>query len=434
MRTVDGRAAEQSTTIAPTVRSGRDPVILRVYPALGNAAYRLLWLGLLPSTLAVQMNQVASPYTAFTLADSAAVLGLVSLAQGLPMMLLGLVGGVVADRVPRRSVLIGSQSALGLAAAMLAGLGLLGGLQVWHVIAATLVQGAAFAFNMPARQAYIAELVSRPQLASAVGLNSATQNFGRIAGPAVAGVLLALPGIGLIAAFLAIAGMYCVALLTLLRLPHGHASSNPRAAVKEDSRTQLIEGLRYVRGSPTILALIGMNLIVVAFGMPYQTLMPVFAERVYAAGASGLGLLLAGSGAGALAGAVCVAALSGFSRPSLLQLGLAVALGVSLVVFAITRWFPLAVGLLVVIGFLFSAFSALNNTLIMSRTEPHLTGRVMSMYLLTWGAMPVGAVPLAWLAEHAGAPLAMAIAGVVVVVGVTGLTRLLAPRAPVAPR
>ena len=124
------------------------------------------------------------------------------------------------------------------------------------------------------------------------------------------------------------------------------------------------------------------NALVVAFGMPYQTLMPVFAERVYEAGASGLGLLLAASGVGALAGAVAVAGAAELKRPALVQVGLAVGLGAALIAFSLTRWFPLALGLMVFIGFLFAAFSALNNTLLMSNTEPHLTGRVMSVYLM----------------------------------------------------
>jgi predicted MFS family arabinose efflux permease len=219
----------------------------------------------------------------------------------------------------------------------------------------------------------------------------------------------------------------------LFRLPPRPAPAAVSGVSPADSRTQLLEGLRYVRSSPTILGLIGMNLIVVVFGMPYQTLMPVFAERVYTAGAAGLGLLLAGSGVGALAGAVSVAWLSSFRRPSILQLGLAVALGVALVAFSLTRWFPLAVGLMVVIGFLFSAFSALNNTLLMSNVQPRLTGRVMSIYLLTWAAMPIGALPLAWLAERAGAPAAIALAGGLVVVGVVGLARLQAPGRVAAP-
>jgi hypothetical protein len=189
----------------------------------------------------------------------------------------------------------------------------------------------------------------------------------------------------------------------------------------------VVEGVRYVRSSPTILSLIGMNLVVVMFGMPYQTLMPVVAERVFDAGASGLGLLMAGSGAGALAGSVTIAGLSRFRRPAALQLGLGISLGLALVVFSLTRWFPLAVGLLVIVGFLFAAFSALNNTLLMANTERRLTGRVMSIYLMTWAATPIGAVPLAWLAERAGAPLALALAGTIVACLVAGLAFLHSP-------
>jgi MFS family permease len=381
---------------------------------------------MLPASLAIQMNQVASPYTAFTLSNSAAVLGVVSLAQGLPMLLLGLVGGVVADRLPRRTVLIASQSALGLAAAWLAASGVLGGLQVWQVVAASFVQGAAFAFNMPARQAYIAELVDRPLLSNAVGLHSATMNFCRVAGPAVAGVLLAVPGNGIVAAYVAIALMYGVALSTLVRLGRYARPVVPSSGSAVDPRVQVLEGLQYVRASPTIMALILMNLIVVAFAMPYQTLMPAFAERVYAAGASGLGLLLAASGGGALAGALAVASLSELKRPSLMQVGLAIGLAVALIAFSLTSWFPLAVALMVVVGFLFAAFSALNMSMLMSNTAPHLTGRVMSIYLLTWACMPAGALPLAWLAEQAGAPVSMSVGGSVVIVGVLLLARLTA--------
>ena len=177
----------------------------------------------------------------------------------------------------------------------------------------------------------------------------------------------------------------------------------------------LAEGLRYARSTPAILALIGMNLIVVVFGMPYQTLMPVVAERVFGVGASGLGLLLAASGVGALAGAVVVASLPRLRHPGTIQVGLAVGLGGALVAFSTTRSVGLALVLLLAVGFLFSAFSALNNTLLMAITEARLTGRVMSIYLLTWGAMPLGSLPLAWLAERAGAPTALAVAGTLIV-------------------
>jgi MFS family permease len=409
---------ERISVVAParkpdTVRTADAPpsALQRLYPALGNSNFRVLWLGGMPATLAVMMNQVASPYAAFTLSNSAAILGIVSLAQGLPMLALSLVGGVAADRLPRRFVLIGSQTTLGLAAAALAVLGLTGNLQVWHVVASAFVQGAAFAFNMPARQAYIAELVARPQLANAAALNNAGQNLCRVAGPALAGMLMAVTWIGIGGAFLAMAGMYVVALAVLFRLPGARQAEGPPARAGAGSAAHLVEGLRYVRSNPAIMALIAMNLIVVVFGQPYQTLMPVVSERVFSAGAEGLGWLMAASGAGALTGAVIVASMSRLRRPATVQVGLAVALGLALVVFSMTRSFPVALALLVVVGFLFSSFSALNNTLLMANTEPRLTGRVMSIYLLTWGAMPVGSLPLAWLAERADAPLALMVSG-----------------------
>jgi MFS family permease len=398
--------------------------LLRLYPALGNPNFRLLWLGMMPATLAVMMNQVASPYAAFTLSNSAAILGIVSLAQGLPMLLLSLVGGVAADRLPRRHVLIGSQTTLGLAAVVLAALGLTGNLQVWHVVAASFVQGAAFAFNMPARQAYIAELVARPQLANAAALHNAGQNFCRVAGPALAGMLMAVPRVGIGGAFVSMAGLYALALATLFRLPATRRRAAAGASIGAGSSAHLVEGLRYVRSNPPIAALMAMNLVVVVFGQPYQTLMPVVSERVFAAGAEGLGWLMAASGAGALTGAVVVASLSRLRRPATVQVGLAIALGLALVGFSMTRSFPIALALLVVVGFLFSSFSALNNTLLMANTEPRLTGRVMSIYLLTWGAMPVGSLPLAWIADRAGAPLALALCGGLVTALAAGLAVL----------
>ncbi len=399
--------------------------VIRLYPALGNASFLLLWLGMMPATFAVMMNQVAGPYAAFTLSNSAAVLGVVSLAQGVPMLLLSLLGGVVADRLPRRLVLMGSQMTLGLGAGFVAAFALAGALQVWHIIAASFLQGAAFAFNMPARQAYIAELVPRTQLANAAALNNAGQNFCRVAGPALGGVLLGTPVVGIGGAFLTMAVMYIAALLVLFRLPGARPPMGARAGA--GGLAQVLEGLRYARSSGPIVALILMNLVVVMFGMSYQTLMPVVAERVFGVGANGLGLLLAASGAGALAGAVAVASLSRFPRPATLQFGLAIGLGLALVAFALVPAFAVAVALLAVVGFLFSAFSALNNTLLMANTEPRLTGRVMSIYLLTWGAMPFGSLPLAWLADRAGAPVAIALAGAIVVAAVLGIAVLHPP-------
>jgi predicted MFS family arabinose efflux permease len=220
------------------------------------------------------------------------------------------------------------------------------------------------------------------------------------------------------------AGMYVVALAALFRLPTTGRPGAAGARTGGGSAGHLIEGLAYVRSSPAIMSLIAMNLLVVVFGMLYQTLMPVVSERVFMAGAEGLGWLLAASGVGALAGAIVVASLSRLRRPGTVQVGLAIALGLSLVAFSATRSFPVAIALLVIVGFLFSAFSALNNTLLMANTEPRLTGRVMSIYLLTWGAMPVGSLPLAWLADRAGVEVSVALGGGLVTIMVVVLAVL----------
>ena len=386
--------------------------ILRLYPALGNSHFRLFWLGMLPATLAWQMNVVAAPYAAFSLNGTATVLGFVSLAGGLPMLVLALAGGVVADRFPRRAVIVGTQSTLCASAATLAVLSLTGTLQVWHLISVSAVQGAAVAFNMPARQAYIAEVAWGPLLRNAVALNNAGVNFARIAGPALAGVLLATPFVGTTGVFMAMACMYAAVLVSLFRLPARPAPVRGKGA--SDAWGQMLEGLRYLRSSAVLLTLLGMGFIAAILGMPYQTLMTVFAERVFHAGAGGLGALMAASGAGAFGGSLTVAALSRASRPALLQVAFGVGFGLSLVGFALSPSLPVAVVFLIMVGFLSAAYSALNNTLIMGNAAPSFYGRVMSVYLLTFASMPLGAMPLAWLSDHISAPTTIAIAGALV--------------------
>jgi MFS family permease len=330
------------------------------------------------------------------------------------MLLLALVGGVVADRLPRRTVLIMTQTMLCIAAAVLAVLMEAGWLQVWHLVALGVVQGTAFSFNMPARQAYIAELVGQPLLRSAVALNNAGVNFCRIAGPAIGGTLLAVPAIGIGGVFMVMTVMYLVVIGTLVALPKPAGAAAAPPAAGTSGLEQLTEGLRYLRSSAVLLALLGLALVTVFFGMPYQQLMPVFSEQVFMVGAAGLGMLMAASGVGSLAGSLAVAGLASVRQPALLQLILGVAFGLALVGFALAPVFLVAVAMLVLVGFASSAYTTLNSTLIMSNTEPRLYGRVMSVYLLTFAVMPLAAVPMAWLADQIGGRATIAAAGLIV--------------------
>jgi MFS family permease len=324
-------------------------------------------------------------------------------------------------------VLLATQGTLGLGAVIAAVLTLRGELQVWHLVAIGAMQGTAFSFNMPARQAYIADLVERPILGNAVALNNAGMNFCRIAGPAMAGAMLAVPRVGVGGVFVAMAAMYGAVLVSLLRLPERPIGgptiekARPRPA---SGRDQMLEGLHYIRTSPVLLGLLGSAFLALFFGMPYQTLMPLFAERVFEVGAGGLGALMAATGVGALVGSLGIAAFSQARNLARVQAGLGIGFGLALTGFALAPSFPWAVGALLLVGLLSSAYTALNSTLILANTEPRLYGRVMSVYLLTFATIPLGAMPMAWFADHVGGRWTVAVAGLIVALAVGGLSLL----------
>jgi MFS family permease len=382
---------------------------------------------MLPSTLAWQLNAVASGYAAFVLSDSATTLGIVSIASGLPVLALSLVGGVVADRFPRRTVLLLAQSTFAVATGAVAAAALAGRLQVWHLVALGLVQGVAMSFNIPARQAYIAELVGPHLLRNAVALNNAGMNGCRIVGPALAGALLAMPVIGIGGVFGLMTAMYAAVLLSLLQLPARSAADEKAERPASGGWEQLVEGLAYIRGSPVLLALMGLACVPLLFGLPYLTLLPLFAERVFDVGAAGLGALSAAAGIGGLAGSLTVATISNHSRPAALQLGFGVGFGLALIAFGFAPAFPVAIVALAIAGFTSAAYGSLNNTLVMGNTEPRLFGRVMSVYLMTYAVMPIASFPAAWLADHIGGPATVAGGGLVIVAAVVGVAALYPP-------
>jgi MFS family permease len=427
--------------------------------ALRIPSFRLLWLSLLPGTLGMMMAVVAFGYLAYELSGSTTTLALVNAGWGLPMFVLSPLAGLAADRFPRRNVLLMTQGIVGVTAVAAAILVITGTIQVWHLILVTVTQGAAFAFNIPARQALIAELVGPEDLANALALYNAGVNFNRVAGPAIGGALLTVPALGAGGVFVVMAGLYLFVLMLLQRLPattargtlrptapatdEGEARAQAtgenksggegpaqtagrrreRAASRVRSLAQLADGLRYVAARPALRSLMLLAFLPLLFGMPYQALMPAVAAQIYQVDAAGLGALSAANGLGALAGSIVLAAVIGQGRRlSQVQFVSGLAFGGSLLAFALCSAFVPALGLVALVGAASAAYTSVNNTLLMGQTPPEYHGRVMGVYMMTFAAMPLSSVPAAWVADQIGLSATLAASGIltalaVVVVG-----------------
>lgn len=392
--------------------------MIRLFPCLNEDEFRVFFVSTLPSTLAVQMSMVAVGFSAFALSGSATVLGGVSVATGLSMLMFALVGGVVADRASRRLVLMGTQSVLGLGAAAIAVLAGAGHLAVWHLYLLGFSQGIAFSFNMPARQALMADLVGPRYLRSAVSLLNATLNFSRIAGPSLAGWLLSVPFVGVVGTFSVMVAMYLAVLVALFRL----GEPPLRASSGRGGWAEMIDGFDHIRGSRPLLILLVLGFVPLFFGLPFQSLLPLFAERVHDVGPGGLGLMNAAVGLGALVGSLGVAAVS--RRTDEIQAALGVGFGLGVVGFGLAPSFPLALASLAIAGAASAGYAALNQTMVMVHTAPQFHGRVMSIYMLSFGLMPLATLPEAWLADQLGGPVAMIAAGALVVLSVAIATAL----------
>ncbi|MEX2315405.1 MAG: MFS transporter [Thermomicrobiales bacterium] len=412
--------ASQDSAATPTLVVGWK----RPFAALSEPGFRRLWGGLMPGTMAIQMGMVTTGYVAYDISKSATAVGVVSLGWGVPMLIFGLWGGVVADRFPKRRTLLLAQSLIGVSAVVSAALVLSGIIQVWHLALTSALQGVGFAFNMPSNQAFIAQLVSRENLMNAIALQNTGHNFARVAGPSLAGALIGVSFIGAGGVFVLMAVMYAFVLIVLLRIPHNGA---PTGVNRPPPLEALRDGLRYIRGNTIVFSLLALAFAPVLLGMPYQTLMPVFAEDVFEVGPGGLGVLMAANGLGALIGSLMIATISGFRRRGLLQMSLGILFGVAIAAFAFGRAFEFGLFALVVVGFASAGYQALNSSLVMHYTESAFHGRVMSVYLLTFSAMPLGTVPFGALSDRYGAPITIGMGGLVLAAIVASVGALYTP-------
>lgn len=388
--------------------------------------------------MAMQMDTVARGYLAYDLTGSATALGVVTIAWGLPMLLLSLVGGAVADRVEKRNLLLFAQIAMSLVALTTALLVQTGVVQIWHLVMLGVAQGATWSFIVPSRQALVPELVGEDELANALALNNGAINATRIAGPSVAGGLIAVPLVGLPGVFYLMVFLYGLVVLTLFRVPRtGRAAAGEVGPISEEIGI----GVRYVAGRPALVVLLGLAFVAVLLGMPYSTLLPVFAEDVHDVGPVGLGLMSTFVGVGAIVGSLVIAYFSTYPGRATLQLMLGMGFGLGLFLFGGAPIFALAVAALSLMGFMVAGYMTLNNTLIFIHAERRFHGRVMSVYMLTWSLMPLSALPMTALADVVGAQAVMAAAGILVFLSIAsvgifypGYRELGAERRPTVPR
>ena len=399
---------EPSSAVEPIVKRAAPPTWQRTFLALRHRDFAVLMSSALIHMMVMQMGMVAFGYMAYELSGSATALGLMGLAWGIPMLTLSLVGGVVADRVPRRTIMMVTQATIGTGALINAVLIFTGTMQLWHLFAVALIQGTSFAFNMPARQALIAELVGQEDLHNAIALNNANMNLNRILGPALAGFLIATPAVGVGGVFFLMATAYIVVIALIFQIRGGQKRAGTS---KRPPIDQLIEGLQFIRASPRLLTLLSLGFIPMLLGMHYQMLMPVFALGLLKVGPEGLGLLSMASGVGALVGSLAIAALGSFRGQDRLQSMLGIGFGVSLVGFALAPNFVVSLGVLVIVGATSAAYQSLNNTLVMENTPREFHGRVMSVYMMTFSLMPLATVPIGWLVDQIGARLTVGTSG-----------------------
>ncbi|MGE0544302.1 MAG: MFS transporter [Dehalococcoidia bacterium] len=409
-------AAPPSDVVQTTGRRLRLP---RTFAALRNRDYRLLWLGTLGSFTAMQMQQVARGYLAYDLSGSAAVLGVVGLSFGLPQLIFSLFGGVIADRVKKRNLLLVTQICTGLVALATAVLVATDIITIWQLIVLGVLQGTIFSFNMPARQAFLADLVGPPEMMNAIALNNAGMNVTRIFGPALAGFLISVPFVGLSNVFYFMAACYLLPVLTLFQIrPRYAGGGRPKAPMVQE----FVGGLKYIAGHELLGMLLLLGLMPIILGFPYQMLLPVFASsEVHNVGARGLGLMSAFTGVGALIGALVVATATGVRRRGRLQLFAGAGFGVSLLIFGLAPTFPLALLALAAVGFTGSVYQSLNSTLIMTSTEPAYYGRVMSVNMMGFSLMPIAALPIGVIADRLGAPQTIALCGLAVTLFIVGV-------------
>jgi MFS family permease len=387
----DSSSAEAPAAVPP--RGGA------TFAALRDPTYRLLWAGGLVAFLAVQMEFIARGWLAFELTGSNQGLGAVYLGFGLPMLILTPWGGVVADRLSKRNVIMGCQAALALSSATIAVAVTFDVIAYWMLIASAVVQGAGFSFLGPARMAFTGELVGPARLSNAIVLQQMSMNGTRIFGPSVAGALIGIAVVGVGGVYFLTTALTLVAMGVTFQLPAGRpAAGRPvRSPIGE-----LADGLRYVGSRPLLLLLVLTSFVVVMAAFPYIAFLPALADNVFDVGASGYGLMSGASAVGALAASVFIASRADGPSVWRIQAAAGVLFAIAVATLGFAPSFLVALVVITATGAASSAFQSLNNALVLSNSDPAYHGRVQSLMMLSFSGFGLAALPIGIVADAIG--------------------------------
>ena len=379
------------------------------FSALKHRNFQLFFIGQLISVIGTWMQNVSQPWLVYQLTGSPLYLGIVSFSSAVPVLVLALFAGVFVDRVPKRKLLMVTQTLAMIQAFLLAADVFLGWVQPWHIVIFAICLGTINAFDGPTRQAFVVEMVGKEDLQSAIGLNAVIFQGARIIGPSIAGILLAVIGPAwcfFVNGVSFIAVIFCLWLMRVPGIIGAKSGVNPIA--------QMREGLSFIRHNQIVLTLISMVAVANIFAFGYSALMPAFAQDVLRQGPEGLGLLSASVGAGALIGALIVASLGGFKhKGALLTLG-NLFFPMMVLLFAWSNTFPLSMAILVGAGLGFMVQNGMTNTLVQTSVPDHLRGRVMSVYMLVFqGFFPIGSLMAGTIAQNFGVPIGAAFGGTI---------------------
>jgi len=382
-------------------KKGISPHVLRTFSSLKNPVYRLYYTGMLGHMVSMNMQMITRSLLIYRLTGSAAILGLMALAHALPYLFLSLFGGVIADRVQKKYVIIAGMASLSIVALTVALSLTLGYLSAentgswWILIVASLLQGTIMGLMMPSRQAIIRDIVSDNQLMNAVALNTLGMNTFRLMAPAMAGFLIDV--LGFQAIYYTMTGMYLMAVVFISFMPRTGTITIRGSGALADIK----EGFQYIRRETTILLILIFTLFVVVLSMPYMYLMPIFADDILGVGATGMGILISVSGIGAMTSSIVLASLPNKKRGAILLIS-SLILGLALLAFSFSRSWPISLIIIVFVGLGQAGRMTLGNTLLQYYAADEYRGRVMSFYMMERGLTSFGTFSAGLLAASMG--------------------------------